>query len=244
MLALGDALLLRMPRRASAAGLLEHELAWLPLIAPQLPLPVPVPLRRGAPGDGYPYPWSVVPRLPGGPFGEALLDDDHARTLGRFLCALHVPAPVDAPCNPLRGVALSERHGRFEQALAALGERVEVGRVRTVFERCLAAPLWDAPRVWLHGDLHPFNVLCDGGALSAVIDFGDLAAGDPATDLVYGWLGCAPPERETFLAEAGADPATIERGRGWAIALGCTFAASDDPRLATLGMRGLRAALA
>ncbi len=243
VLSLGDELLLRMPRRASAAILLEHELAWLPVIAPMLPLPVPVPLRRGVAGDGYPYPWSVVPMLPGAPFGYSPLGDEEAHTLGRFLRALHIPAPADAPCNPLRGVALSERQGRFEQALAALADHVEVGHVRAVFERCLAAPLWDGPRVWLHGDLHPFNVLCDGGRLSAVIDFGDLSAGDPATDLMYAWLGCAPLEREVFLDETGADRATIERGRGWAIALGCTFAASDDPRLAHLGMRGLRAAL-
>ena len=147
VLALGDELLIRMPRRASAAVLLEHELAWLPTIAHQLPLPVPVPLRRGVAGEGYPYPWSVVPRLPGEPYGEALLDEQAARALGSFARALHVPAPAEAPCNPLRGVALGERAGRFAQGLAALGARIDGRRVRAVFERCLAAPLWDAWRL-------------------------------------------------------------------------------------------------
>ncbi len=242
VLALGDALLLRMPRRASAVTLLEHELAWLPVIAPMLPLPVPVPLRRGVPGEGYPYPWSVVPRLPGGAFGAAMLDEAAARRLGRFARALHVVAPPGAPCNPLRGTALVERAGRFEQALAGVGARVDQRRVRAVFERCVAAPLWDAPRVWLHGDLHPFNVLAEDGRPCAVIDFGDLTAGDPATDLVIAWMGCTSPA--PFLEEACVDPATIERGRGWAIALGCTFAASDDPALAELGLRAIRAASA
>lgn len=239
VLSLGDELLLRMPRRASAATLLEHELAWLPVLAPQLPLPVPVPVRRGVPDAGYPYPWSIVPALAGQPFGHAAIDEESARLLGRFCRALHVPAPSEAPCNPLRGVALVERVGRFEQALAGLS--IDAHRVRTVFERCLAAPLWDAPRVWLHGDLHPFNVLCAERAC-AVIDFGDVTAGDPATDLMLAWMGCAPAEREVFLDATGADPATIERGRGWAIALGCTFAASDDRRLADLGMRAILAA--
>lgn len=240
VLALGDELLIRMPRRASAAILLEHELAWLPVLAPQLPLPIPLPVRRGVPGEGYPYPWSIVPALGGHPFGDAAIDEASARTLGRFCRALHVSAPPDAPCNPLRGVALVERAGRFAQAVAELP--VDVKRVRGVFERCVAAPLWDAPRVWVHGDLHPFNVLCDGERACAVIDFGDITAGDPATDLMLAWMGCAPAEREVFLDATGADPGTIERGRGWAIAIGCTFAASDDPRLAALGMRAIRAA--
>jgi Ser/Thr protein kinase RdoA (MazF antagonist) len=30
--------------------------------------------------------------------------------------------------------------------------------------------------VWLHGDLHPANILVDDGQVSGVIDFGDIAA--------------------------------------------------------------------
>jgi len=242
VLALGHELLLRLPRRASAAALLEHELAWLPTIAMHCSLPVPVPVRQGRPIDGYPYPWSVVPFLRGRPLGDALLDEASARVLGNFVRGMHVPAPPDAPCNPLRGVALSERHGRFEAALAALGDRVDAPIVRRAFERALAAPVFDAPRMWMHGDLHPFNVLMHEGP-SAVIDFGDLTAGDPATDLMIAWMGCDARARDAFLDASGADGATIERGRGWAIALGATFAASDDPALGAMGVRAIRAAI-
>lgn len=240
VLRLGDELLVRLPRRASAAALLEHELAWLPTIAMACSLPVPVPVRQGGPGAGYPYRWSVVPYLPGRPLGEELLDRVAARVLGRFTRGLHVVAPHDAPCNPLRGVALSERHGRFEAALASLADRVDVQVTRRAFERCLAAPVFDAPRQWLHGDLHPFNVLVAGSTPCAVIDFGDLTAGDPATDLVIAWMGCRA--RDAFLDESGADAAMIERGRGWALALGATFAASDDPALGAMGLRAIREA--
>jgi len=34
------------------------------------------------------------------------------------------------------------------------------------------------PPLWLHGDLHPGNVLVSDGCLSGVIDFGDLTSGD------------------------------------------------------------------
>jgi aminoglycoside phosphotransferase (APT) family kinase protein len=42
---LGSELLVRMPRRAASAALIEHEQRWLPSLSRRLPLPVPVPLR-------------------------------------------------------------------------------------------------------------------------------------------------------------------------------------------------------
>ncbi|MFH9228283.1 phosphotransferase [Streptomyces lydicus] len=42
--------------------------------------------------------------------------------------------------------------------------------------------------MWLHGDLHPANILVDRGRISAVIDFGDITSGDPATDLSVAWM--------------------------------------------------------
>ena len=46
----------------------------------------------------------------------------------------------------------------------------------------------DGPPLWLHGDLHPANVLVHEGRISAVIDFGDITSGDPATDLSVVWM--------------------------------------------------------
>jgi aminoglycoside phosphotransferase (APT) family kinase protein len=65
MCRLGGELAVRLPRRAVAAELVVHEQRWLPVLAPRLPLPVPVPVRIGRPALGYPWPWSVVPFLPG-----------------------------------------------------------------------------------------------------------------------------------------------------------------------------------
>jgi len=105
---LGNDLSVRVPRRAASAALIEHEQRWLPQLSSRLPLPVPVPLRVGRPGCGFPWPWSVVPWFPG---ESALLAEPQdsaatAVTLGRFLRALHQPAPKDAPHNPWRGVPL------------------------------------------------------------------------------------------------------------------------------------------
>ena len=67
----GDRLVARLPRRALGAQILRNEQRWLPGLAPRLPLPIPYPERTGVPGNGYPYPWSVVSYLPGVPAAQA-----------------------------------------------------------------------------------------------------------------------------------------------------------------------------
>jgi aminoglycoside phosphotransferase (APT) family kinase protein len=86
-------------------------------------------------------------------------------------------------------------------------------------------------------------VLRDGACVCGVIDFGDLTAGDPATDLAVGFMCFAPRERATFFAASGADTATVERARGWALSIGVAVAASDDEAVAWFGRRAIVAAL-
>ena len=57
---------------------------------------------------------------------------------------------------------------------------------------------------------------CDG-RLSAVIDFGQLAVGDPACDLVISWTLLEGEGQAAFRAALPLDPATWARGRGWAL---------------------------
>src|SRR5579862_6443887 len=105
---LGDDLVVRLPRRAAAAALIEHEQRWLPELAPGLPLPIPTPVRTGQPGSGYPWSWTVTRWLIG---QSATISPPHdlataAIELGGFLGALHQAAPSDAPRNDVRGVPL------------------------------------------------------------------------------------------------------------------------------------------
>src|SRR5687768_7501272 len=64
---LGDDMVVRLPRREVDTERLEKERRWLPRLAPFLPLAVPVPLAVGAPGEGYPFMWSVYSWLRGDP---------------------------------------------------------------------------------------------------------------------------------------------------------------------------------
>ena len=260
VLRLGDDLVVRLPRRAVAAALVAHEQRWLPTLAGSLPLPVPVPLRSGAPSPdaGYPWPWSVCPWLPGTVAAERPPDDldAAARTLGAFVRALHVPAPPDAPANPYRGVPLPDRQPVLLDWLDRLRDdhrqapRLDVPAVRARWDELVSTPPWTGPAVWLHGDLHLANVLVDGPAgdarLSAVIDFGDLTAGDPATDLFVAWQLLPPESRTAFrtaAAPGGVDDDTWRRAEGWALVMAIAYLANsaDNPMIASLGRRSLAA---
>ena len=251
---LGDGLVVRLPRRTLGAVIAANEQRWLPMLAPRLPLPVPVPVRTGGPGEGYPWPWSVVEFLPGTPASDSPSFDPRraAADLGGFFGALHVPAPPDAPANPYRGVPLAARTDNLAKNLATVAGRVDRDAVLAAWDAALAVPQWDGAPVWLHGDPHPANILVCDGRVSGVIDFGDITAGDPASDLSIAWMllpaRCHGLFRAAY-AEAGNGPvteATWARGRGWALNLAIVFLAwsADNPRLRAVGQRTLSAVLA
>jgi aminoglycoside phosphotransferase (APT) family kinase protein len=57
----------------------------------------------------------------------------------------------------------------------------------------------------------------DSGKLSAVIDFGGAAVGDPAWDLVIAWTYLSDKARETFISKMDMDPDTWLRARACAL---------------------------
>lgn len=255
LLRLGDDLVVRLPRRAAAADLVRHEQRWLPHLAPRLPLPVPAPVRTGGPTERFPWSWSVVRYLPGDvaartPPHDA---DSAAQDLATFLGALHSPAPKDAPRSPVRGVPLPARAEAVAKNLGAARRILPPGtadHLEAVWHTALSAPGWPSDPVWCHGDLHPANVLVDDGRISAVIDFGDLTAGDPATDLSVAWSLVAAEARPRFwaaYADAGGpvDDALLLRAGGWATSLALVLVthSADMPLLDRVGRATLAAVL-
>lgn len=235
MLRLGGDLALRLPRRAAAAMLALNEQRWLPVLGPRLPLPTPVPVRVGTPALGYPFAWSVTPWFEGTPSDLAPPGPDEGEPLAGFLTALHQPAPPEAPPNPYRGVPLVERASTFEERMAAIGAAAPPV-LRACWAAGLAAPV-DAPRVWLHGDLHGRNVLVRDARLAAVIDWGDLTAGDPACDLAAVWMLLPDTgARRRAMAAYPASDATWVRARAWAALMAAMLLPlADSPRMRAMG---------
>ncbi|QIK83654.1 phosphotransferase [Sanguibacter sp. HDW7] len=266
VLRLGDALAVRVPRRTEAAGLVAHELRALPAIAAQLPATVPAAVRAGGPSAalGYPWVWAVVP------WTEGVVVADLARParaqlaepLADVLVALHVPAPADAPHNPVRGVPLATRTGAVRERLTRLAapggylatsglvptaptddRRAEVAALLARLERMwddgLAAPVHAGPPLWVHGDLHAANLVATPDSphtLAAVVDWGDVTAGDPATDLAIAWLVLDAHARRRFWdrLRAGGHPAADDcdaraRARAWALSMATAMAEHAAP---------------
>jgi len=217
---LGEDLSLRMPRHEAYAAQVEKEHRWLPVLAGGLPLPIPQPVGRGAPGPGYPLPWSVYGWLDGEPLAGAADDTQLALDLAAFLRALQaVPAgegPAAGAHNFFRGGPLSTYDAQTREAIARLEDAGQARAAQTVWDRALASA-WRGPSVWVHGDVAAGNLLMQDGRLAAVIDFGCLGTGDPACDLVMAWTRFTGQARAQFRSAMGLDAQTWARARGWAL---------------------------
>ncbi|MEV0208637.1 aminoglycoside phosphotransferase family protein [Streptomyces sp. NPDC050788] len=216
---LGDELAVRMQRMDATPELQLKERRWLPVLAPRLPLPVPTPVRYGEPSERFPKHWTVMTWVPGEPLdhGSISRGTHAADTLAHFLRALHVEAPAEAPIAQDRGAHPRHCTEGFENFLRSVALDDVAADVRAVWDDAVAADSWEGPQVWVHGDLHPANVVVSDGTLSGIVDFGAMFAGDPAWDLAAAWVllpaGTASRFFDTY---AYADEATVRRARGLA----------------------------
>lgn len=245
---LGDDMAVRLSRGDWAAGQATKEHAWLPRLAPELPLATPVPLGLGVPGLGYPYHWSVARWLEGTVATvDGFADPERAAgQLGLFLKALQ-RVPTGGDDHGLSRWSLVDRDDATRTAIKARTGGVFADAMTRVWDAALAAPAWDAAPVWFHGDFHTGNLLTVDGHPSAVIDYGGLGVGDPACDLMIAWTTLSATTRPVFRAALGVDDATWARGRGFALATGLnayTHYAATNPRVAAQTRRQIDEAIA
>jgi aminoglycoside phosphotransferase (APT) family kinase protein len=224
MFRLGDELAVRLPRREAATKQVEKEHRWLPKLAP-LPLEIPGPVAMGRPADGYPWQWSVYRWLEGENATTAQVDESRATALAiaGFVAALRridtAGGPGPGAHNFYRGAPLAHRDRYVRAAIASLGSEVDVAAVSAAWETALHAPEWQGAPTWIHGDLAPGNLLVREGRVRAVIDFGGLAVGDPACDLMVAWNFMTRETRDVFRHALPADESAWARGRGWALSM-------------------------
>ncbi|WZO32643.1 phosphotransferase [Microbacterium sp. LWS13-1.2] len=191
--------------------------------------------------------------------GERALDESPAArgswaaTLAHALDALHADAPEDHPVNPFRGIPLAMRSEAVAARLQHLREAgtldaASTEGLREVWRAGVSAAPWDRPPVWIHGDMHPGNLVVHNGALAGIIDFGDVTAGDPAYDLAIAWLAFDARGRAAFVTATDSryDADAWIRARAWAAAVALMLVAhsDDNPDYLALGWAAVDAVLA
>lgn len=246
MVRVGEAKALRLPRRDVADALIRNEQKWLPWLAPQLPLTVPAPIKACTPADYYPYYWSVQDWIDGTAADQAPPSADQAVILAEFLRCLHaIPLPKDAPENPVRDCPLSAKAEDLERRMAELERDTDAitPEIRRAWKEAVCAKTPDR-QCFIAGDMHARNILTLGGRLRAIIDWGDMCAGDPATDFMSVWgLFEDKDARRAVIDHYGADDDFIVRAKGWAIFSGVILLHTgriDTPRHARMGENVLR----
>ena len=220
---LGNDMAVRLPSAEAYAAQVDKEHRWLPRLAPLLPLPIPVPLAMGMPAESFPWHWSVYRWLDGEVATIGSIDDLplFATTLGRFLDVLQHIDPADGPPpgrhNFFRGGPLTTYDAQTRDTIAALHGKIDTDAVTAAWEIDLNAPVWDQQPVWIHGDIDPGNLLVVDGRLSAVIDWGGLAVGDPCYELQPAWNLFRGESRDAYRKGLAFNDATWRRGRGFAL---------------------------
>jgi aminoglycoside phosphotransferase (APT) family kinase protein len=210
---LGDGLALRLVRQHGTTDSGGKEFEWLPRLAPQLPLEIPIPVARGRPTADYPGSWDIHTWVEGDTATVEEIDAiQAANDLAAFVAALRVVDPTGAP--PGRGIPLGERDHEFRYWLARFDGDPAVAEE---WERALAAPPWNGPPVWHHGDLDVRNWLVRNGRICGVIDWGSMGVGDPACDVMVAWKLHSAAARDAFRNALHVDKATWQRARGWAV---------------------------
>ncbi|MFW6597204.1 aminoglycoside phosphotransferase family protein [Propionibacteriaceae bacterium Y2011] len=236
--AAGQDLVVRLPRKPDAAAGIAKEARFGRLLGSALPVAIPVPTGVGRPSASYPFPWSVGPWLPGELPTPGAATGELAVDLAGFVRALRsvdaAPHLGDAMLTSYRVGPIAPRFADTDEFLPRCDGWVDVPAVRDAWESLKHVEPYEGPPAFAHTDLQPGNLLVDEhGRLSAVIDFGALAVGDPTVDLLPAWQVFDAETRPRFRAAMAVDETTWRRGMAWAVTIGVValghYAGSGSP---------------
>lgn len=219
---LGSEMLIRMPSAACYAEKVPKEQELLPLLAKQLSVAIPTPIALGKPSAEYPFAWSIYTWIEGStadtlkPEELAQFAFDTAQFLNELRTSDTTGGPLPGTHNFFRGAHPSVYDADTQTALQKLQGIIDIEQATAIWNKALRATWQHAP-VWIHGDFSPGNILVKNGKLTAVIDFGGTAVGDPACDLVLAWTFFDDKSREIFKSTIDLDEDTWARARGWGL---------------------------
>jgi aminoglycoside phosphotransferase (APT) family kinase protein len=209
---------IRLPKTVEGGEALVREIALLNQLHGKVSLTIPDPVFSGAPGEEYPLPWAVYRWIEGEPYSRLPPSDETeaARTLATLIHELREPGQrIEAP--PAGRPPLAELDSSARVAIAQCGNRIDQKRAAASWEAARQAPVFEGPRVLIHADLLPTNILVKDSRVAAVIDFGSSGKGDPAFDLIAAWAVWGPQGRRAFQAQLNPDEETWQRAKAYAL---------------------------
>lgn len=250
---IGDEASARFPLRsddpAVARAALEHEAAAARELAGAVTVDVPEPLAIGAPGEGYPLPWSLHRWIPGATAAEAdqSASVEFARDLATVVAQIRaIPTGERSFLGSGRGGDLRDHDWWMRACFDRSKHLLPVDRLRATWAHLRPLPRRD-PDAMTHGDLVPGNLVVRDGRLIGLLDVGGLGAADPAVDLVVAWHALDDGPRAAFRSQLDVDDLRWSRGMAWAFqqAMGLVwYYETSNPTMSEIGRRTLERILA
>ena len=221
---LGNMMLIRLPTAEVYALKVVKEQELLPKLAPYLSISIPVPVKMGSSSKHYPYPFSIYKWLAGRSVNLLCLDEKTleqlAYDLAKFLLELQritgVEELLPGQHNWWRGDHVSVYQNGAQTQIEKLIGVIDADKAMKLWQDACQTK-WDRDPVWIHGDIALGNILILNNNLSAIIDFGGMAIGDPACDLVIAWTLFKGRSRDIFIREMKLDANTWLRAKAWAL---------------------------
>lgn len=197
----------RFPRTNEVAREIEREISASSLAAEALSglgVRVPEITRIGHPSESFPYRFVGYERLPGTPAEDIPARDPDAEWLGKGIGAVLSRLHAISVQRAKRGGLAVDDDGVEEWYAEALRIADDLAAREGEPVRSCIDWLRDDPPMpsqcggpvrFIHNDICPDHVLLEPGQrrITALLDFGDAALGDPALDFVMlpAWLGPA-----------------------------------------------------
>lgn len=208
-----------MPSAECYASAVLKESTLLPQLAKYIDITIPALIKMGRPSHLYPYPFSIYKWLPGKSLNLVRVENQTqlAYDMAKFLKQL----------NSVKGLEVGESKGRSHPSIYDEDLKLQVEKIVKIDPDLIdshkaleawdkaCATKWDKEPVIFHGDFAVGNILIQDDKLSAVIDFGGCAIGDPACDLVIAWTYFTGEERGIFIDDMNFDYDTWLRARAW-----------------------------
>ena len=221
---LGNDMLVRIPSAQYYALKVPKEQEFLPLLKPYLTVDIPVPVKMGNPSSYYPFNFSIYKWLEGTSANYLKFDDKSLESIAvqlvKFLKELHGIQSVNGPSKGKHNGWGGDHVSVYDQ-----GARKQIAELSGIIDQNKAMEFWEQTcktnpnknPVWIHGDFAFGNFLIKDYKLSGVIDFGGMAIGDPASDLVIAWTFLKGKSMEIFIESMGYESDIWIRARGWAL---------------------------